>query len=124
MLKSMMIGVAMAVFPASAAFAQAMPVADFLAKVEALEKLGPLAAVSPELGLLKAEIGNSSKAVRADQIAADKAGRKLAYCLPAKASMTSEELVAYFVSIPAAERTISVGQAFRGFVTQKYPCKG
>lgn len=119
----MIIGVALAVFAAGAAGAQSMPVSEFLTKIEALEKKGPLAPLSEDFGLLKAEIGNSSKAVRADQVAADKAGRKLEYCLPAKASMTSDELVTYFKTIPAALQGMPVGRAFRGFVARKYPCK-
>ena len=122
MRSAMIFGLFVAV-TAGAASAQSMPVAEFLAKVEAYEKSGPAAVTPEELEALKAEIGNSSKAVRAEQVAADKAGRKLAFCLPAKASMTSDELVAYFNTIPAAERAMPVGEAFRGFVTNKYPCK-
>ena len=122
MRSAMMFGLFVAL-PAGAASAQTMPVAEFLAKVAAYEKSGPAAVTPEELEALKAEIGNSSKAVRAEQVAADKAGRKLAFCLQAKASMTSDELVAYFNTSPAAERAMPVGEAFRGFVTNKYPCK-
>ncbi|MEO5972028.1 MAG: hypothetical protein ABIP91_01510 [Sphingomicrobium sp.] len=120
---TVLIGVALAVLSVGAASAQAMPVSEFLTKIDALEKKGPLALMSKDFGVLKAEIGNSSKAVRADQVAADKAGRKIDYCLPANASMTSDELVAYLNTIPAAQRGMPVGEAFRGFVTRKYPCK-
>lgn len=102
--------------------AQSMPVSTFLAKAEALKKKGPLALFSSDIGLLKSEIQNSAKALRAEQIAAQKAGRKPTLCMPAQASVNSNELLAHFNSIAPAERGMSVKAGFASFVRKKYPC--
>jgi hypothetical protein len=108
--------------PAAALQAQSMPVSTFLTKADALKKKGPLALFSSDIGLLKKEIQNSAKTLRAEQIAAKKAGRKLPYCLPEKASFNSTELLDHFRSIPAAQRNIPVQAGFAGLVRKKYPC--
>jgi hypothetical protein len=110
--------------PLSALQAQAMPVSNFLAKAEALKKKGPMALFSSDIGLLKKEIQNSAKALRAEQIAAQKAGRKPPVCMPAKAAVNSNELLAHFNSIPAAQRSMSVQAGFAGLIRKKYPCPG
>ena len=114
-------GLLLAVIPA-ALQAQSMPISTFLSKAEALKKKGPLALFSSDIGLLKSEVQNSATAVRTEQIAAKKAGRKLPYCLPEKASFNSNELLAHFHSIPPAQRGMSVQAGFASLVRKKYPC--
>jgi hypothetical protein len=108
--------------PATALQAQTMPVSAFLAKANALKAKGPMALFSKDIGLLKKEIQNSAKALRAEQLAAQKAGRKPALCMPAKANVNSNELLAHFNSIPPAQRNISVQAGFAGLIRKKYPC--
>ncbi len=108
--------------PVSALQAQSMPIATFLAKADALKKKGPMALFSSDVGLLKKEIQNSGKALRAEQVAAKKAGRKLPYCLPEKASFNSTELLEHFQSIPPAQRNQPVKAGFASLVRKKYPC--
>lgn len=108
--------------PATALQAQTMPVSTFLAKADALKKKGPMALFSSDFGLLKKEIQNSGKSLRAEQIAAKKTGRKLPYCLPEKASFNSTELLEHFRSIPPAQRNIPVQAGFAGLMRKKYPC--
>lgn len=108
--------------PATALQAQAMPVSTFLAKADALKKKGPMALFSSDIGLLKKEIQNSAKGMRAEQVAATKAGRKSPYCMPAKAAINSNELLDHFRSIPPAQRNMPVRSAFASLVRKKYPC--
>ncbi len=108
--------------PMAALQAQSMPVAQFLAKAEALQKKGAMALFSGDISLLKREIQNSGKQLRAEQIAAQKAGRKPATCMPAKASMNSNELLAHFRSIPAEQRNMPVKAGLAGLMRKKYPC--
>jgi hypothetical protein len=110
------------VAPVAAAEAQSMPVSQFLAKADALKKKGPLALFSGDIKLLKAEVQNSGKALRADEIAAAKAGRQPVTCMPKQVSMNSEEILTHFRSIPAAQRGISVKAAFASLMQKKYPC--
>lgn len=102
--------------------ANAMNVATFLAKAEALQKKGAMALFSSDIGLLKKEFGSAGKQLRAEQLAAQKAGRKPAYCLPPKAAVNSNELLAHFRSIPPARRGISVKTALGEMMAKKYPC--
>lgn len=112
----------LAAAPATALQAQSMPVSQFLAKADSLKKKGPLALFSKDIGVLKAEIKNSMTELRAERLAAKKAGRPLAYCPPEKASFNSDELLAHFRSIPPAQRNQPVRAGFASLLRKKYPC--
>lgn len=105
-----------------AAAAQSMPLSTFLAKAAALEKKGAMAIFSGDLKLLQKEGMAAGKAIRADQLAAVKAGRKPATCLPAKASIGTGETLAYFRAVPPAQRGMTVKTALTGLMNKKYPC--
>lgn len=106
--------------------AQAMSVAEFLAKADALTAKGLLAVGSPDIALLRDEVKTASDAYRA-KIAADvAAGRKPGSCPPptGTAKVTGDELIAEFRTIPAARQPkLSVNAAFAAFMTKRYPCK-
>ena len=105
--------------------AQAMDVATFLAKADALQKKGMLALMSSDYKLLKNEIVAQSKLHRQERLAAERAGRRPAYCPPAKSGLNSDEILAAFRSIPAAQRPrIDVKDALRALLARKYPCRG
>jgi hypothetical protein len=123
MRKTLIVALAAAV-PLTPLFAQSMPVSEFLAKADALQKKGAMAVFSGDIGKLKAEVTNSGKQLRAEQVAAQKAGRKPATCMPeqGKASISSNELLAHFRSIPPAQRNMTVKAGFAGLMRKKYPC--
>jgi hypothetical protein len=102
--------------------ADAMPVSEFLAKANALKAKGIAALFSSDIGLLKNEIGGAFRQVRADDDSARKAGRRPSACLPAKASVRSDELLSYMNAIPPAQRGMSVAAAMHGFAAKKFPC--
>jgi hypothetical protein len=108
--------------PATALHAQAMPVSQFLAKADALQKKGPLALFSSDIKKLKGEVQASGQALRNEQLAMQKAGRKPPYCIPPKAELNSKEILDHFRSIPVAQRGMPVKMAFLGLVKRKYPC--
>jgi hypothetical protein len=113
----------LAVVPVGAA--QAMDVATFLVKADALQKKGVMALMSSDYKLLKSEIETNGAALRAERLAAERARRKPAYCPPAKQSLTSGEILAAFRSIPAAQRPrVQVKDALRALMARKYPCRG
>ena len=114
----------MACVPMTPLLAQSMPVSEFLAKADALQKKGAMALFSADIGKLKAEIVNSGKQLRAEQEAARAAGRTPATCMPErdKAKVTSTELIAHFKTIPPAQRNVPVKTAFAGLMRKKYPC--
>lgn len=121
-MRKLLIAALAAMVPLTPLFAQSMPVSQFLAKADALQKKGAMALFSGDIGKLKAEVVNSGKQLRAEQEAARKAGRKPATCMPEKASVNSNELLAHFRSMPPAERSMPVKAAFAGLMRKKYPC--
>lgn len=108
---------------ATAANAQSMNVATFLAKAEALQKKGAMALFSKDIGILKREVEGSGKLLKGERDAAAAAGRAPAYCPPAKASLNSDELLVHLRAIPPDRRGMSIKDAFAGLMRKKYPCR-
>jgi hypothetical protein len=106
--------------------ADAMNVAVFLDKAGALEKRGPLALFSSDYKLLKREVQTASEQLRAERLAAQKAGRTPAYCPPAKGGgLTPSELLAQLRTIPAEQRArVDLKDGLRAVLKRKYPCPG
>lgn len=105
--------------------AQAMSVAEFLTKTDALKAKGVLALGSSDIGLLRDDIAKASDAYRAGLAAEVAAGRKPSSCPPPKgtAKVTSDDIIAAFRAIPAAKRArTSTKTAFAAFMTKRYPC--
>ena len=122
MKKKLLAAALLAVLPLGAA--QAMDVATFLAKADALQKKGMMALMSSDYKLLKREIETQVGALRAERLAAERARRKAAYCPPAKPSLGSGEILTAFRTIPAAQRPrIQVKDALRALMARKYPCR-
>ncbi len=122
-MKKLVLGIFLVVMPATAL--QAMNVAVFLQKAEALQKKGMAAMFSSDLGLLKGEIRTASAALKAEREAAERAGRHGAYCPSSRASINSNELLSHFRTIPPAQRPrTEVRDALRAFLVRKYPCRG
>ncbi|HEY0027024.1 MAG TPA: hypothetical protein VGC35_04070 [Allosphingosinicella sp.] len=104
--------------------AHAMDVATFLAKADALEKKGMMALFSSDYKVLKAEAEAAGSQLRAERAAAQKAGRKAAYCPPAKSELGAKELLGYLRTIPAARRPrMQLKDGLRGLLARKYPCR-
>lgn len=105
--------------------AQAMTVAEFLAKSDAVKAKGMLAMMSSDLTLLRNEMKSVSTAYRADIDAAQKAGKPPHSCPPpkGKASISSDDVMAELQSLPTAEKArTSVKTAFYAMMKKRYPC--
>ena len=113
---------ALAIAAAPLTAADAMNVAEFLAKADALEKKGAMALFSSDNRLLKNEVQGAATRLRAERAAAEKAGRRGAYCPRDKTGLTPKEIVAYFRTIPPARRGTEVDDALRTLLARKYPC--
>jgi hypothetical protein len=104
--------------------AQAMRADVFLQKAEALKAKGPLALLSGDMGLLKQEMRASAEQLRAERLAAVRAGQQPAYCPTDKSALEVGEIIAHFRSIPESERSrTSTKQAFKQLMIKKYPCR-
>ena len=107
------------------AAASAMPVSTFLGKAEGLKKKGPLALFSGDLKLLTNEIKANSGQLRAENLAAVKAGRPKAYCTPEKGvSLSDKDILDAMQAVPAPQRaSTSTRDALRAYLARRYPCR-
>jgi hypothetical protein len=120
-MKKFLLAALLAAVPASA---QAMDVASFLTRADALKKKGAMALFSSDYKLLTGEIQAQSKVLRGERLAAKAAGHPQAYCPPEKTRLGSDEIMSAFHSIPAAQQPrVQVKDALRALLARKYPCK-
>ncbi|MFN3944154.1 MAG: hypothetical protein ACK4K7_04405 [Allosphingosinicella sp.] len=121
-MKKLLFGAMLVVLPVTAL--HAMTVATFLQKAEALEKRGATALFSSDLRLLKREVEGATKSLKEERLAAERAGRRGAYCPPQQGgSMNSRELLDHFRAIPAPQRErTEVKDAMRSLLARKFPC--
>jgi hypothetical protein len=110
--------------PFSVLQAQSMPVSTFLEKADALKAKGAMAVFSSDLKLLQNEAQSAGRAVRADQVAAFKAGRTPTTCIPERAAVNSDELIAHLRAIPPARRNMPLKEAMASLMARKFPCPG
>ncbi len=102
--------------------AEAMSVREFLSIADRLPQ-NATAALRPEGRRLISEVSTSVHAVRNEQAADVRAGRRPAYCIPAAGSgITPEGLLARFRALPQGRRDIPVRQAIRDWMIERWPC--
>jgi len=123
MRRLMLVLVAMALVAPTAA--QAMSVAQFLAKAKALQAQGALAMLSPDAELLKREVAAIRAAYTADLRAARAAGRTPHSCPPetGKPKLTPKQMLAELEKIPPAKRGMSMKAAVYAYMKRTYPCR-
>lgn len=123
-MKKMLAAAFVALISATSLSAQNMPLNQFLSKATALEKKGAMALFSSDMGLLKKEMAEAAKQLRAERLADQKAGRKPAYCPPEKqGGLGVEEILGHLRSIPEAQRAkMTSKDGFRSLLARKYPC--
>ena len=115
------LGLAIAIVPAAAS---AMRVSTFLTKADRLQKRGPLALFSGDLKLLKTQITRDASELRAENKAAEAAGRRKAYCTPAKGVQLSDrDILSVMRAVPPAQRaTTTTKAALRAYFARRFPC--
>lgn len=102
---------------------QAMPVSEFLDEAEDIPR-NPTALLREDTRRLMGELQASFRTIRDERRAAVAAGRTPAFCLPEgeRASVSAEQLLNRLNSIPESRRHISVTQAMREWMAERYPC--
>lgn len=115
---ALVVGLAATLF---ATAAQAMTVQEFLTAAARIPR-NPTALLRADTRRLKAELDGAFRTVRTEQNAARQAGRTPATCMPERASVNVDQLLARFNAIPAPRRSISVTQAIREWMAERYPC--
>lgn len=123
-MRKMIIGLA-AIAVLVPAAAQAMSVAEWLAKADALKAKGVFAVGSPDIALLGDEVKAAGAAYRAGLAKQIAAGKKPSSCPPpvGTAKITSDDIIKDFKAIPVARQKQSVAQAWAAMMTRRYPCK-
>ena len=104
--------------------ASAMPVRTFLTKADALKAKGPMALFSGDLKLLTNQIKADAAALRADNQAAEAAGRRKAYCTPAGGvKLSNRDIMEAMQAVPLAQRaTTDTKAAMRAYFARRFPC--
>lgn len=103
--------------------AAAMPVSEFLAKAERLEKMGMRALFAADFKVLRAEMNRVGKPLKAERLAAERAGRAPAYCPRGKPEMGVKELLGGLRAIPGNMRGMDMREAMKLVLARRYPCK-
>jgi hypothetical protein len=105
--------------------AQAMTVAQFLAKAKALQARGALGLLSPDAELLKHEVASIRAAYTADLHAARAAGKTPHSCPPetGKPRLNPKQMLAELEKIPVAKRGMSMKAAVYAYMKRTYPCQ-
>jgi hypothetical protein len=102
---------------------EAMTVREFLATAGRIPH-NPTALLRSDTRRLMNEVRDGFRTVRSEQAAARAAGRTPATCMPDKVSVNPDQLLARFNAIPAARRDISVTQALREWMAERYRSSG
>ncbi|RZJ29148.1 MAG: hypothetical protein EON85_07540 [Brevundimonas sp.] len=118
------LGLALFLSLAAATAAEAMTVREFLSIADRLPQ-NATAALRPEGRRLINEVSTSVHAVRNAQFADERAGRRPAYCIPARGTgITPEGLLGRFRALPQGRRDMTVQQAIREWMIERWPCSG
>lgn len=103
--------------------AQAMTVSEFLGTASGIPR-NPTSALRSDTRRLIREVTSAVTAVKAEQTAARSAGRTPATCIPASGTgISPEALLARLEAIPPSRRSMSVTQAIREWMADRYPCR-
>lgn len=102
---------------------QAMSVREFLETAANIPR-NPTALLRSDARRLMSEVRGAMTTVKTEREQAVAAGRSPAYCPPTgqRVSISADTLLARLNAIPAARRDISVTQAMREWMTERYPC--
>ena len=105
----------------AASAASAQTVREFLATADSIPK-NPTAMLHPATGRLMRQLQTSVDLVRTDQAALTRSGQPRTICVPDRVPVTPETVLQRFESIPQARRNITVNQAMREWLAERYPC--
>ena len=101
--------------------ASAMTVQEFLTAASRIPQ-NPTAMLRADTRRLLGEFRGALRTVRTEQAAARQAGRRPATCMPDKVPFSPNAILGRFNAIPASRRNISVTQAMREWMSERYPC--
>jgi hypothetical protein len=102
-----------------------MTVAQFLEVGEDIPRNRAAAMMRSDTRQLIRVVTGAVNQVKAEQATAQRAGRRPNHCIPSSGTgITPETLVARFEGLPASRRNVTVTQAVRDWMVERYPCRG
>ncbi len=110
-----LIGVAV---PADAA----MTVQAFLARANTLRDQGPMALMSPDLPVLKAEAKAATNELKADRAARAAAGKKPIACVPEGETVGIMDMLDGLSALPAADQKRPLKDGYARVLAKRFPC--
>ncbi len=100
----------------------AMSVQTFLARANALRDQGPMALMSPDLPVLKAEAKAATTQLRADRAARAAAGKKPVACVPEGESIGIMDMLDGLSALPAAYQKRPLKDGYAQVLAKRFPC--
>lgn len=125
MRRFLLLGLSTALIASASSAAAPGTAQNFLQRADRLIAKGPLALVDGDYKRLEREGTAAGESIRADRIAAEKAGRPILYCSPKpRAQLGNMEFVGALRQIPQAQREkLSLKAAMLIVLQRKYPCR-
>jgi hydrogenase maturation factor HypF (carbamoyltransferase family) len=100
----------------------AMSVQTFLARANALRSQGPMALMSPDLPILKAEAKAATTELKADRAARAAAGKRPVACVPEGQSVGIMDMLDGLAALPAAEQKRPLKDGYARVLAKRFPC--
>ena len=100
----------------------AMTVQTFLERANALRDQGPMALMSPDLPVLKAEAKAATTQLRADRAARAAAGKKPVACVPEGESIGIMDMLDGLSALPAAYQKRPLKDGYAQVLAKRFPC--
>lgn len=100
----------------------AMTVQTFLARANALRDQGPMALMSPDLPVLKAEAKQATTELRADRAARAAAGKKPIACVPEGEKIGIMDMLDGLAALPASVQKRPLKDGYAQVLAKRFPC--
>ncbi|WP_242007897.1 hypothetical protein [Sphingomonas ginsenosidivorax] len=100
----------------------AMTVQTFLERANALRDQGPMALMSPDLPVLKAEAKAATTQLKADRAARAAAGKKPIACVPEGESIGIMDMLDGLAALPAADQKRPLKDGYARVLAKRFPC--
>lgn len=101
----------------------AMTVGTFLTRANALRDQGPMALMSPDFPVLKAEAKAATVQLKAERAARAAAGKPPVACVPDGEKIGIMDMLDGLSSLPAADRKRPLKDGYAKVIAKRYPCR-
>ncbi|HEX8555791.1 MAG TPA: hypothetical protein VF695_13880 [Sphingomonas sp.] len=108
----------LAAAPASAA----MTVGTFVTRANALKAQGPMALVSPDFTVLRAEAQAATAQLKAEREARRAKGLKPIACVPQGQSIGILDMLEGLAALPAADQKLPLKDGYARVIAKRFPC--